>query len=103
MIDRQGSEPAAHREGAEMTLVSVRIPNGDLEALRTAASATGRPVAHLIRRGIGRELAELRRDPAFVTELRARRDELDKLVSDLEEVVGVLDADDTTVSHTSQP
>lgn len=68
-----------------MTLVSVRIPSGDLDALRLAARAKNQSVAHLIRSGVRRELSKLRRDPGFIEEIRSRRDELDRLVADLEE------------------
>lgn len=77
----------AHAQEQSMTLVSVRVPTGDVEALRLAATATGGSVAHLIRRGVQRELAELRRDAKFLNEIRARRDELDRLVADLEQPI----------------
>lgn len=104
MADVSGEDPIVHEP--TMTLVSVRIPAGDLEALRIAAAATGGSVAHLIRSGVQRELTELRRDPSFMDDLRARRDELSRLVADLEENVPGLvgaEAEDSRLGAGAEP
>lgn len=74
--------PAADDQA--MTLVSVRIPDSDLAALRLAALATRGSVAHEIRLGIQMRLGELRKDPDFIDEVKSKRDALSRLVDDLE-------------------
>ena len=65
-------------------LVSVRLPSTDVEALRLAAYAGGETVAHHIRRGVQRELAELRNDREFVDRVKAHQAALEDMVEKME-------------------
>lgn len=76
-----GSQETVDTEST--TLVSVRLPTSDVEALRLAAQAGGRTVAHHIRRGVQRELAALRSDPDFVLSVRAHSAAIELLISEL--------------------
>lgn len=86
-------EASREQDSGATTLVSVRIPTTDVEALRLAAYAGGKTVAHHIRRGVQRELAELRSDHEFVERVKEHQAVLDDLVAQLENDPGAQSED----------